>query len=346
MTKGLSVRALRIGVVVHAYPPVFNSGSEVMLHHLLQHLSKRGHTVTVALTRQTGTEYQLDGIKVVSCGPLADALPDCVKDSDLLITHLESAPATGFHAAQCGIPVVQLLHLNCMLTRDWLVTAPALTVCCSNEVLRSFHAVTGDDVSPSNSTIVVRPLVDPARYRTEPGDRVSIVNLCRDRIDYSVPGGLPMGKGGQLFWKIAEQLPEIQFLAVRGVYGDQDVRDLPNVEVLEHVSSAKMRDEVYARTRILLVPSAYEAWGRVGTEAIVSGIPVIASTTPGLMESLGEAGTFVDTSDVDGWIRAITQLTTPARWHAASQKALARSAELERANDLNIWHQHIERVAA
>jgi len=69
------------------------------------------------------------------------------------------------------------------------------------------------------------------------------------------------------------------------------------------------------------MPSEYESWGRVGVEAMASGIPVIAHPTPGLQESLGDAGVFVDRNDIDGWERAIRRLLTPRAYGTASKKA-------------------------
>ena len=40
-----------------------------------------------------------------------------------------------------------------------------------------------------------------------------------------------------------------------------------------------------------------ESYGRVAVEAACCGIPTIAHPTPGLVESLGEAGIFVDRND-------------------------------------------------
>ena len=59
----------------------------------------------------------------------------------------------------------------------------------------------------------------------------------------------------------------------------------------------------YAQARILLVPSVWEeAWGRVVTEAQLSGIPVLASAIGGLPESVGPGGILVPPgSDVEVW---------------------------------------------
>lgn len=48
---------------------------------------------------------------------------------------------------------------------------------------------------------------------------------------------------------------------------------------------------VYARTTVLFAPSlGFESWGRVASEAIMNGIPVLASKSGGLPEAVGTAG--------------------------------------------------------
>jgi glycosyltransferase involved in cell wall biosynthesis len=194
-------------------------------------------------------------------------------------------------------------------------------------------------------TIVVRPTVDRATYATEPGDRVTLVNL-RMRSAGDV-GRDALTKGGEVFWACARRMPNMKFLGVTGAYGEQAPGDLPNVELLDHVPNPAMRDLVYARTRVLLMPSSYESWGRVATEATAAGIPVIASPTPGLMENLGEAGIFVDPDDVDGYVRALRTLAMPGPYAAARKRALARAAEHEamQLEDEARWVSEVERLA-
>jgi len=52
---------------------------------------------------------------------------------------------------------------------------------------------------------------------------------------------------------------------------------------------------IYASTRVLLVPSQWEAetWGRVVSEAQFSGIPVLASDRGALPETVGEGGAII-----------------------------------------------------
>lgn len=135
-------------------------------------------------------------------------------------------------------------------------------------------------------------------------------------------------------------MPHVQFLAVRGGYGPQIRRCLPNVEMID--STLDITTAVYARTRILLMPSRVETYGRTALEAACSGIPTIAHPTPGLIESLGDAATFVDRSSITSWVAAIDRLFDPAEWLAASRRALARAEQLDPAGDLDRFCTSIE----
>jgi len=166
-------------------------------------------------------------------------------------------------------------------------------------------------------------------YRTTPGEKVTLVNLNES-------------KGAHVFYALAERMPDIRFLGVIGAYGEQTVRDLPNVEIRPHGTDMRA---VYGSTRLLLMPSSYESWGRVGVEAMCSGIPVIAHPTPGLLEALGDAGTFCDRDDLDSWEVAVRRLLEGRRWVSASRRATARAAQLDPAEDLNAWCGAIESLS-
>jgi len=67
------------------------------------------------------------------------------------------------------------------------------------------------------------------------------------------------------------------------------------------------------------VPSVWEeAWGRVVTEAHLSGIPVIARGIGGLPEAVGPGGILVDPSaPMDSWLNALAQLWDKPEEHRA-----------------------------
>lgn len=319
-------RRLWVLAVVHAYPPHHNAGAEWMLHTLLRSLAGRGHDCHVRLSRPSPgrTAYRLDGITVHPRGALGPA----PHDVDLVLTHLENTSRTVRAARAAAVPVVHLVHNTHPQTRAWLTSHPAdLTVFNSTWMAAEL-------ARPGAAHLVVRPPVLPADYATTPGESATLVNLNAD-------------KGALTFWALARRLPDLPFVGVVGAYGRQIRRDpvtgdVPrNVVVLDH--GTPMR-QVYSRTRVLLVPSVYESWGRVAAEAMCSGIPVIAHPTPGLRECLAEAGTFAHRDDVDAWAGHLRRLAQPRQWRAASRAALARSAQLDPAEDLRRWCDAVERL--
>jgi glycosyltransferase involved in cell wall biosynthesis len=337
---------MRVLALAHQYVPVHCAGAETMLHSMLRALAARGHDVQVVLSAQGGQPYELDGVRIAPHRSKRDVF-EHLGATDVLVSHLMNTPRATFLGNWNQTPVVLVHHNTFESTKRALLTPQArvdMVVTNSQWMTDDLNAwCAARSVAPPQ-TVMVRPLVDPAEYRTTPGDRVTLINLRRMEQGPDELGA--MGKGAEVFWALARRAPKLRFLGVRGAYGSQLVEDLPNVEVLDHVPHHEMRDRVYARTRILLIPSSYESWGRVGMEAIASGIPVIAHPTPGLRESLGDAGIFVDRDDLDGWRRALQTLAMPGPYKAASRRALARSAELGAADDLTRWCDEVERVAA
>ena len=112
----------------------------------------------------------------------------------------------------------------------------------------------------------------------------------------------------------------------------QHVNQPPNVLVMEKQIDIKV---VYRQTRILIMPSKYESWGRTATEAMASGIPVICTSTPGLLENCGEAGIYIQDRDkIADWVAAIKKLDDPKAYTKASMKARARAYDLDPVKNL------------
>jgi Glycosyltransferase len=94
-------------------------------------------------------------------------------------------------------------------------------------------------------------------------------------------------KGIGIFLELARLFPQYQFAALTG-WGATSadllaLASLPNVTVLESVGSI---EEVLAQSRLLLVPSLwYEGFGLIAMEAMLRGLPVIASNSGGLSEA-------------------------------------------------------------
>lgn len=337
---------MRVLALVHAYAPHRSAGAETHLHAMLAALADRGHQVDVSLSRQHGTPYELDGVRVATAtlDPKRDLWGNWHPRPDLLVTHLENSPRAMALGRLNQVPVAVVVHNGLPQTFD-PIRAPwarADLVVANSEWLA---AHTEAEV-PGARVEVVRPIADPAVYATVPGDLVTLVNLRRTA--FTPESTNSHTKGGELFAELVARMPDTGFLGVTGAYGvQQELAGHHNAEVVGHVPHHRMVADVYARTRILLMPSSYESWGRVASEAMCSGIPVVAHPTVGLRECLGSAGIFVDRQDVAGWTRALRELAHPARWSQASARSTARAEELDalRAPDLARWCDAAEHVA-
>lgn len=326
---------MRILLMTHAWLPNHCAGAEVMAHQMLRELARQGHEAHVLLSEVDPdfTEpYELEGVHVHPYRGKADPIEWITGDRrpDVILSHLQNTDRAVILGRMHRVPIAVLVHNDFIQTRNEVRGSDASLVIYNTEWMRDAFESTQPDLSRG---VVVRPPVDPDEYRTTPGDCITLINLTID-------------KGAEVFYAMAERFPRRKFLAVVGGYGEQIIRtDLPNVELVEHCASTEVREKVYARTKILLVPSRYESYGRVAAEATCSGIPVIAAPTDGLIECLGEAGTYVPKADIDGWERELRRLLTPKGWAAASKKAKERIPHLDTSADLKRWTEAVLEVA-
>lgn len=337
--KGFPVRYL---AMLHAYVPFHGAGAETMTHALLRHLVQAGHQCDVILSRVDAAataDYTIDGVNVhVHTGKSQTPtwLNRASTRPHAIVTHLENTMRAAVLGKMFRVPVVQVLHndqpetLNSTLRHHF-----AMVVANSAWLARTyekFWAQQEPDTFLPPRLLQIRPPVDPAEYAGKPGSHVTLVNLT-------------VSKGAHVFYELAQRLPQFQFLGVMGGYGIQMCRaDRGNVTVARHIPSDRVVNELYGRTKVLLVPSDYESYGRVAAEAICSGIPVIAHPTPGLLECLGDAGIFRDRDDLDGWCDEIRRLHTPRGWSASSKAVLARAEQLDPTEDLARWQTSMEEV--
>lgn len=328
---------MRVLVLVHAFPPVHCAGAEMTAFALLRHLAARGHRVDVSLTVQDGEPYTIDGLHVYPYEGPADPLrwfgdPD--RRPDLVVTYLDSSVRSAILCRMHGIPLCHLIHNTFDFSMEMVARGPSDLVTYHADWVQAEYEDFLEEYAlggiPPNS-IMVHPPVLREEYATTPGKHVTLINMWGN-------------KGAKLFWWLAEQLPEVPFLAVKGGYGEQEIHDLPNVTVQEHIPATDMAAVVYHRTKILLMPSKYESYGRTAVEAACSGIPTIAHPTPGLREALGDAGTYVDRDDPEGWLKAIRYLRSSTGWSHAAHRARQVAARQDPIADMNRWCDLAEEV--
>ena len=94
-------------------------------------------------------------------------------------------------------------------------------------------------------------------------------------------------KGLSIFLALAREFPQFQFAAVPTWGADENVlKALGEVANINILAASEDIDEIYSQTRILLVPSLWpETFGYVVVEAMLRGIPVLASDIGGISEA-------------------------------------------------------------
>ncbi|MTE20277.1 glycosyltransferase [Streptomyces sp. TRM43335] len=327
-----ALRPAQVVAWVHFGVPYRRAGSETMLHTMMRALADAGRDVLVVCSamEEAPATWHVDGVPYASLPPDAAEAAIRAGRPRAVVTHHDFAERAITLARGIGARSVLLVHSDFDLPARALAFGPDLCV-YNTEWVRA--SLTGRyPETTRGESIVVRPPVLPGEHRAPvTGDRVTLVNLNRD-------------KGVETWRGAAAALRRLPFLGVQGAHGRQVLRPiLPNMRIIPQTSN--MRRDVWARTRVLLMPSVYESYGMAGVEALASGIPVIAHPTPGLREALGEAGVFVDRADVPAWAREIRALYRDGDRRAeACAAAAARSAFLadQARTELDTWVQAVE----
>jgi glycosyltransferase involved in cell wall biosynthesis len=260
----------------------------------------------------------LDGIAIHSD---PSHLYNLATRADVIVAQLGARGTALRLAARTGHPLVYWFHIG-NVDPNALYGAPDLTVFTS-EVVRSSLP----DIAPS---LVVHPPIDEEDYRTTPGTAVTLVNLSA-------------AKGAGVLLALARRMPEREFLGVR-TWGEQAAPDPcpPNVRVVGPVEDMR---GVFARTRVLLVPSQYEAYGRVALEAAVSGIPTVAHPSAGLSEAMGDSALWAHRGDLDEWERQLVALDDEDEYALRSRAARARFESLDETGELDALELHLRALA-
>lgn len=291
------------------YPHVRRVGAEVALHALNQHLLAAGVDVQ-AVTTQLVPKTVLDGVHVrtgVHPRPPADVV---------IVNAGAAGQARTWWPAARLVVWVHNAELPTLMDLRAALARGNVDVVSNTEVTRTvlLHSMGVD------STVLHPPV--PHADAVEGGDAITLVNCTRD-------------KGSDVFYALADANPDREFLAVLGGYGDQDVRDLPNVTVHPHGDL----DDVWAHTQVLLVPSVRESYSMVAVEAATRGIPVLASDLPGIREAVGDGAVYTR----GDWDAALAEVD--ARWEDLSDAGRLHAACTDTAGELDAFTDLVLRSA-
>lgn len=317
-TAKITGRKIRVLAVVHGYLPDLAAGSERMVQHMLAALPVTEFDVSVLSFTGSEPRYVSEGIPV-KVGFSPDEAPD------IIITHHGQASRVTLDLANeyPEARIVAVFHNDRYDIGDLVRLNADLNVYNTRWVQESL----------GGTGIVIHPPLEPDRHRVaQAGRKVTMVNLQAN-------------KGVHTFSALAARMPDTEFLGVTGTHGEQLLTESSgNVEVSPVVQDMR---QIWAQSRVVLMPSWYESFGMVAAEACVSGIPVIAHPTPGLVECLGFAGIFVDRDDIAGYERAVHLLLTDEKHYAEwSDRARVRAAQIvaQTQEELSLFVQSLQKL--
>ena len=215
--------------------------------------------------------------KVIAEDSGEDAIPH-YKWADVVLSHLGTSGYAVNTCQRLGKPLVFIAHNSNrfgFIARDKNIRV----------INNSEHLVKYD-----NPTTICRPMCVYVKGKYK-GKYVTLINGNKN-------------KGGEILRHIAHNMPDTMFQLVKGGYGKQILDQPKNVRIVEHGDI----DEVLQRTKILIMPSLVESWGRTAAEAISKDIPVVSTPTEGVKECLDYACKYVQRDDLQGWIEAISTI--------------------------------------
>jgi len=153
-------------------------------------------------------------------------------------------------------------------------------------------------------------------------------------------------KGLAIFLGLADLFPKIEFAGLAGWGTTSEDRAAmsatPNVRIIETVPKI---DDVLSQARILLMPSLwYEGFGLIAMEAMLRGIPVIASDSGGLVDAKAGAGYVIPVRPITQWTREFDDTRMPvavipdqdiAPWRDALHRLLSDEKEYWRESEIS-----------
>ena len=344
-------------VTTYYHAPQSYGGLSMTLDQLCRKHMKRGHKVTVLAGMKHGglfawkslTKMKINGIisghkitRDTGLGypvwrtwfPWEEIEYVASKEKpDLIIAMGGKVVLTVLAARKTGIPVLAQVHDVEFHFHGGDFKELGNVPCVANSKFTAETYRRAFGVKPT----VVYPFIAPEKYRTE---------TTRENVTFINP--LPW-KGRNLALEIARLCPEIPFSFVGNpLLPEEKAADvMPAFAALPNVTLVPDQDDmrkVYGKCKILLVPSLWEeAYGRVATEAQISGIPVIASARGGLPEAVGPGGILLDPEGpADEWVKAIRKLWHDDKYYAETAAAAithAQRPEMNLTNQINAHEQ-------
>jgi hypothetical protein len=338
---------MKLLYVCGTYAPGAFAGSELSAHELLRELQEISSVDVLVVTESKYTggipgKLLYNGVQVqgVSHEQRRESLEEIFQTyrPDVVLTQLMWSDVAIQTAKKKNVPTVLRIP-SAAANLD--IESPTALVANSRFICEWAHRRSGRKCHYITSVIDLERVVAPKELRAP--RFVTMFNPIKN-------------KGGSIFREVAEAMPMTEFAFVPGWHSLRNSDGTWNVPVikaglesqnadrmdwlpeevdlsgLENVKRLQPREnvaEIYAQTRILLVPSQYqETLARVSIEGLANGIPVLGSAVGGLQDHIRRAGVLIsDFANPAAWVEAIKRLDDPGLYERYSVKALRYIAE-------------------
>ena len=177
-------------------------------------------------------------------------------------------------------------------------------------------------------------------------------------------------KGYSIFVELAKRLPDVEFAAVpTWGTGEEELEEMRRISNITIIPPCENVDEIYRQTKVFLMPSLWgESFGQVVVEALLRGLPVIASNVGGLREAkLGTkyslsvnpireydehirlAGNVlkpvVPEQDIEPWIQALEELLQDRDYYdSISKEAVEKANEFHQSLSFRHFESYLQRI--
>jgi len=347
-------------ITEHRYLPQYFGGMQTTADNLCHGLMIRGHYVLIlANFTRTGLfgwrctfQRKILGRSVLrdtKCGypvwrswvPSTEVGYVATREHPDIIVVMAMAPVRMALAARpTGLPIVMQLHDTEFELHGGDFSQLRAIPCVSNSYFTAgkYRNAFGVDSK------VIYPIISATDYQT-----IS----TREVITFINPVAV---KGLDIALEIARRCQDLPFEFVeawplKAAQRTELTRKLAGLRNVTLRSPQREMKKIYAKSKILLVPSLWEeAYGRVATEAQLSGIPVVASARGGLPEAVGPGGLLLDPEGpIEAWVVAIRRLWNDrAHYAELASKAVTHATRPELTFDYQVeaWERTFAEVAS
>ncbi|AOU98514.1 hypothetical protein BI364_11615 [Acidihalobacter yilgarnensis] len=333
----------------HKYLPELHGGMEINTHQLATRLLSAGISVGVLVglegrgrvgtlaklqMKMLGRKWGRDHVmgypvwRTYDPSAVADFVVDEFKPDAVVVQggHEFIKLVSGFIKRK--LPVIGYLHSHDRLLLDVdLSREGRLVFMVNSKFTASMH--------PEKRIVRVLPPIVPRRlYETET-DRTAAVLINPSKY-----------KGLDVVMGMARARPDIPFHLVMTKKKQRlEIEKLPNITITGPFDDMR---KVYRNARVVLAPSQCdETWGRIATEAHVSGIPVLASTRGGLLEAVGPGGICLPHNSLnEEWVAALGKMWDDPHHYAQLSAAAADYAKRREIQPDALVNGFVEEVCA